>query len=226
MLSAGAWPSWAEKATGYGEPSSYFDAEEQVRALSVDQRRVLPGLIKLAESHMAGPNSIDANQLTDWVLEIGMRVAPSAGRAAIAGWVSGLITSLEKTPADLLVMAVSAARYQQFQYQNEVGIFIADHIAEPMRSRRIKLNRLREMALKAHALPAPLAIQCTPEQAAEIMAEFGFRSAYAAARPERTFHKPTRKAVEAPAPAEKIDGMSPAIEARRARLREGKSVAQ
>lgn len=88
------------------------------------------------------------------LVEIAARVQPGLGEDQTKQWAAGIILSLSRTPMDLVAKAIEAARFKQFQYINEVGPFLEAHIAEPLRTRRTKLNRLRELEMAARALPA------------------------------------------------------------------------
>jgi hypothetical protein len=169
------WPAWAEAAVGYGEANHYFDPEAACRFLSKAQRDGLPSLIATAERKMQGPMTADAAQLARKLELIAVRIQPTISDNAATAWAASLVASLSKIPADILSHAVAAAQYQQFEFANQVGPFIAAEAAEPVRLRRTKINRLREMQLKAGSLAAPGADVCPPDEADKIIDEFKLR---------------------------------------------------
>lgn len=184
-VSRSGLPAWADAAILSGEPNAYFDAKEQARGLSAAQKQGLPSLIQAVEDKLQGPNAEARAHLAEALLAIALRVQPGITEAVGLSWATNLLDSLSRTPTDLLAKVVEAARYRQFQFLNEVGPFLASEIDEPLRQRNTKLNRLREIELAASALPAPSAGYATPEQAAEIMAQFKINErAKKASKPE------------------------------------------
>lgn len=85
-------------------------------------------------------------------------------------WLTSAAMTLKGIPADLLERGVVAAR-RVADHPSKIVPAIMEAIGTSWELRRD--NARREVASEVTALPAPESDVCTPEQAAEIMAEFG-----------------------------------------------------
>lgn len=130
-----------------------------------------------------------------------------------------LRNDLSDVPADILRKAVDAfVNAPGSKFMPTAGE-LRTHAGPLLSERRVQLYRIGQtrMAAEAHK-PAPTET-VDPEAIDAIMREFGIARSAAPVKAPRTFHQPTAAEVQALAPAEKIGGLSPAIEAMRAKWR-------
>lgn len=166
-------------AAGDGEPNGYFDATAVAKSLAPDQVRHLPDVIDRSKAAVA-PIRADVaalSALQGQLLRIGPRVSPSSSVEQAKAWAASLVASLAHYPADLLMKAADAAAIKQFQFLNEVGPFIEEHLREPMARRRRVLNRLSEIELRARSLPRAEPWKPRPGDIEAIYAEVKFNPA-------------------------------------------------
>ena len=137
-----------------------------------------------------------------------------------------LCDDLADVPGDILRQAANAyVNAPGSRFMPTAGE-LRTHVGPLLSERRMQLYRI-ELTQRAAEAHRPVPSEKVDREAIDaIMREFGLARSAAPVKTPRTFRQPTREEVEALAPAEKIGGMSPSIEAMRARWREGKSVIQ